>query len=120
MTNATMVIARTTPMVKLTCAQNSLKAIIMVEAKPICAKILVRHTIEAATRVVSDGNQCYSQISPQVLPYNALPQGQPCHNNNKLHNELMYLGPTNETTNPIWPLTPQVQAFIEGLVVGAL
>ena len=26
--------------------------IIMVEAKPICAKILVRHTIEVATRVI--------------------------------------------------------------------
>ena len=52
MTNAIMVIAGTTPMVKLAYTWNSMKAIIIVEAKPICVKVLVGHIMEAATTVI--------------------------------------------------------------------
>ena len=54
MTIAITVTVGTIPMVKLTYVQNSIGAIITVEAKPICIKILVRYTTEAANRVTTD------------------------------------------------------------------
>ena len=57
--------------------------IIMVEAKPICVKILVKNTTGVATRVTPTESWASSLISPQVLPYNSLPYGQLCHNDNK-------------------------------------
>ena len=52
MTTGIMVPAGTMPMVNLAYAWNSMGANIMVEAKPKCVKILVRHTMEAANRVM--------------------------------------------------------------------
>ena len=54
MTTAIMVIAGTMPMVKLKYALNSMGAIIIVEAKAICIKVLVRYSTEVATRVIPD------------------------------------------------------------------
>ena len=52
MTTVVMVTTGNIPMVKFTYALNSMGTIIMVEAKPKCVKILVRHTTEVATKVV--------------------------------------------------------------------
>ena len=52
MTTASTVTAETTPIVKLTYTLNSMRAIIKVEVKPKCIKILVRYTTEVATRVI--------------------------------------------------------------------
>ena len=76
--------------------------------------------MEVATKVTPIENQASSMISPQVLPYSSLPYSQPCHNDNKDPNELMYLRPTNEITGPIWSLTPQGQVLVEEVVVAAL
>ena len=51
MTTAILVTSGTTPIVKLIYAWNSIGVIVTVEAKPICVKILVGHTREAATRI---------------------------------------------------------------------
>ena len=47
MTTAIMVTAGITQMVKLTDAWNSMGAIITVDSKPICVRILVKHSMEA-------------------------------------------------------------------------
>ena len=54
MSTAITVTAGTTPMIKLTYALNSMGPIITAEVNPICIIIQLRHTIEAATRVIPD------------------------------------------------------------------
>ena len=56
MTNAIMVIAGSTPMVKLIYACSSMRAAIMVEAKSIYIRILVSHIMEVVSRVIPDKN----------------------------------------------------------------